>query len=118
MLYTISHFSCCSQFGNTYIDDVRIIARSTLRSFWEARRDSEGALKAWFQEAKQAKWTNPNEIKAVYHNASILKNNRVVFNIAGNRYRLVVRINYKIGIAWIRFAGTHEEYDKINAEEV
>jgi mRNA interferase HigB len=75
-------------------------------------------LKAWFQEAKQAHWSNPNEIKAKYLNASILKNSRVVFNIGGTKYRLVVRINYKYAIVFIRFIGTHEEYDDINAEEI
>jgi mRNA interferase HigB len=109
---------CCSQAGNTYIGDVRIIARGTLGDFWLKHGDSEQPLKAWFQEGKQAEWSNPNEVKANYANASILKHSRVVFNIAGNKYRLVVMINYKSAIVFIRFIGTHEEYDRINPEEI
>ncbi len=97
---------------------MRILARGTLKDFWLNNSDSEQPLKAWFQEAKRAKWNNPNEIKAEYGTASILKINRVVFNIRDNKYRLVVRINYKYGRVLIRFIGTHKEYDKINAEEI
>ena len=97
---------------------MRVIARKPLIKFWERNKDSEQPLKAWFQEAKRARWNSPNEIKAQYASASILRNERVVFNIAGNKYRLVVRINYKIGIVYIRFIGTHSEYDRINAENV
>ncbi len=117
---TVSDFSyfCCSQVGNNYIEDVRIIARGTLREFWLKNGDSEQPLKAWFQEAKRAEWSNPAEIKANYASASILKQGRVVFNIRDNKYRLVVKINYKYGWVFIRFIGTHKEYDKINAEEL
>jgi len=80
--------------------------------------DAEQPLKAWFQEAKRANWKNPNEIKTQYAQASILKSHRVVFNIAGNKYRLVVRINYDFGMAYIRFVGTHKEYDNIDAETI
>ena len=111
-------FFSCSQVGNTYIGDVRIIARKTLRDFWVKCGDSEQPLKAWFQEAKQAKWNNPNDIKAKYLSASILKHGRVVFNIGGGKYRLVVRVNYKYALVYIRFIGTHEKYDDINAEEI
>jgi len=97
---------------------VRIIARGTLRDFWLKNSDSEQPLKAWFQEAKRAQWSNQNEVKANYANASILKHSRVVFNIAGNKYRLVVMINYKIAIVFIRFVGTREDYDSINPEEI
>jgi len=97
---------------------VRIIARGTLREFWLKNSDSEQPLKAWFQEAKRAEWSNPAEIKANYATASILKQGRVVFNIRDNKYRLVVKINYKSGWVFIRFIGTHKEYDKINAEEI
>jgi mRNA interferase HigB len=117
VLYDFAFFRC-SQVGNTYIGDVRIIARGTLRDFWLKHGDSEQPLKAWFQEAQQAEWSNPSEVKANYANASILKHGRVVFNIAGNKYRLVVMINYKSAIVFIRFIGTHEEYDRIDPEEI
>ena len=99
---------------------VRIIARSTLRKFYEIPncRDSEEPLKAWYHEAKRANWSSWADIKEKYGNASILKNNRVVFNICGNKYRLVVKINYDAQIIFIRFIGTHKEYDNINAEEI
>lgn len=95
-----------------------IIAKKTLREFWEKHPDSEDALKAWHAEAKAAGWQNPAEVKAQYGNASILKNNRVVFNIHGNKYRLIVKINYAASIVLIRFVGTHKEYDAIDAETV
>lgn len=97
---------------------MRIIARSHLRAFWERHRDAEQPLKAWFAEAKKASWRNPNEIKEQFASASVLQNQRVVFNIAGNKYRLVIRINYGTQIAYIRFIGTHSEYDNGNAEEI
>jgi mRNA interferase HigB len=94
---------------------VRIIAKSTLRDFWIIHRDCEEQLKSWYDEAEKSNWISPNEIKLDYPSASILQDNRVVFNIKGNSYRLIVKINYKFGIVWIRFIGTHGEYDKINA---
>ncbi|MDD2451497.1 MAG: type II toxin-antitoxin system HigB family toxin [Dysgonamonadaceae bacterium] len=99
---------------------MRIIARKTLKEFWEKSEyaDSEQALKAWFDEASQAKWQTPNDIKAQYKSASILRDSRVVFNIHGNKYRLIVKINYDLGVIYIRFAGTHKQYDKIDANEV
>lgn len=98
---------------------MRIIAKRTLREFWESASqyvDSEEPLKAWYREAKQANWQTPADVKAQYCNASILKNSRTVFNIAGNKYRLVVEINYSIQIIFIRFIGTHQDYDKIDVE--
>lgn len=99
---------------------MRIIARKTLKEFWEQPEyaDSEQALKAWFDEASQAKWQMPNDIKVQYKSASILKDSRVVFNIHGNKYRLIVKINYDFGVIYIRFVGTHKQYDKIDANEV
>jgi mRNA interferase HigB len=96
----------------------RIIAKKTLRDFWERHSDCEQYLKTWFETAKLSEWKNPNEIKQTYANASILKNNRVVFNISGNSYRLVVKFNYEKQWAFIRFIGTHNEYNKINAETI
>jgi len=97
---------------------MRVVAKKALREFWEKFPDTENALKTWFAEAERAKWSTPAEIKARYPNASILRGNRVVFNICGNKYRLVVKINYKFGIVLIRFMGMHKEYDAIDAEAV
>ena len=93
-----------------------MIAKSTLRDFWITHNDCEEQLKSWFNEAEKSNWISPNEIKMDFPSVSILQGNRVVFNIKGNSYRLIVKINYKVGVAWIRFIGTHGEYDKINAE--
>ncbi len=99
---------------------MRVIAVSTLKAFWEqsAYRDAEQPLKAWFEEASKAEWLQPSDIKAQYGNASILKNRRVVFNIKGNDYRLVVAFSYKLQIAYVKFVGTHAQYDAIEAETV
>jgi len=99
---------------------MRIIAKRTLREFWEepAHRDAEQPLKAWYAEAKNATWRTPADIKEKYGNASIVGNNRVVFNIAGNKYRLVIEFHYNRGIGYVRFIGTHEEYDRIAVEVV
>lgn len=80
--------------------------------------DSAQQLKSWFQETSNAEWKNPNEVKELYPSASILNDNRIVFNIKGNKYRLIVRINYHYQMIWIRFIGTHADYDKMNATEI
>jgi len=90
----------------------------TLKSFWKEHPDAESPLRAWYTEARKADWRNPQDIKAAYRTASILRNNRVVFNVKGNTYRLVVAIKYEFRVGYIRFIGTHAEYDKIKAEEV
>ena len=97
---------------------MRVIAKKTLRDFWEAHADAQAALEAWYDDAKRATWASPADIKAVYANASILPNNRVVFNIKGNTYRLVVAINYAYGIVYIRFIGHHQAYNKIDAATI
>lgn len=97
---------------------LRIISKKILRDFWETHADSEQQLKSWFHETCNAEWKNPNEIKKEYPSASILNNDRIVFNIKGNKYRLIIRINYDYHMVWIRFIGTHSEYDKINANEI
>jgi mRNA interferase HigB len=97
---------------------LRVIAKKTLRDYWEKHPDCEQQLKAWYQEAEDAYWKGPNEIKRDYPAASILENNRVVFNIKGNHYRLIVKINFSYGMLWIRFVGTHAEYDKIDATKI
>ncbi|MDF9829999.1 type II toxin-antitoxin system HigB family toxin [Parabacteroides sp. PF5-6] len=97
---------------------MRVIAKKILREFWEAHADCEQQLKAWFQEAGNAAWKTPAEIKREYPSASILQANRVVFNIKGNDYRLIIKVNYAYQVIWIRFIGTHGEYDKVNANEI
>lgn len=97
---------------------MRIITKRTLQDFWQRNPGAEQMLKAWYHEAIQANWKTPDDIKDKYGNASILADNRVVFNICGNKYRLIVKIMYRIGWIYIRFIGTHKEYDKINAEEI
>lgn len=89
-----------------------------MREFWLVHAGTEQQLKSWFQETSNAEWKTPNDVKKEYPNASILNNNRIVFNIKGNTYRLIVRINYSHQMIWIRFIGTHAEYDKINANEI
>ncbi len=97
---------------------MRIIARRTLREFWEKHRTAEQPLKSWFREASQASWKTPEDIKSRYRPASFLKGNRVVFNMGGNKYRLIVHANYNFGILYIRFVGTHAEYDRIDPEHI
>lgn len=97
---------------------VRVISIKKLKDFWLKHRDAEQQLKAWFAEAKKSDWRKPADISRLYKTASFLKNKRVVFNIKGNDYRLIVAINYNHKIVYIRFIGTHNEYNKINAEEI
>lgn len=99
---------------------MRIIAKSTIKKFWEnpAYRDSQAPLESWYEEVSEANWSAPQEIKDQYRNASICGNNRVVFNIGGNKYRLVVEVQYQAEIAWVKFIGTHVQYDQINVEDV
>ena len=94
---------------------MRVISRKTLKDFRERHGDSEQPLKAWSHETKHADWKTFNDIKARYRSADLLPGNRVVFNIKGNTYRLIVRIHFNTGIAFIRFIGTHANYDKIDA---
>jgi mRNA interferase HigB len=97
---------------------MRIIAKKTLRDFWEHHPDAQQVLKAWYHDAKQATWKTPSDIRQTYATASIVANNRVVFNFKGNTYRLIVAINYEFGIVYIRFVGTHQEYDQVDAATV
>jgi len=97
---------------------VRVLSKKALREFWLKHSDCEQQLKSWYEEASEAHWKTTNDIKREYPSASFLENNRVVFNIKGNKYRLIVRINYKYGIVWIRFVGTHATYDKIDATTI
>jgi mRNA interferase HigB len=88
---------------------LRVVAKKILRDFWEKHEDCEQQLKSWFREVQKAEWKNPNEIKTEYPSASILNVNRVIFNIKGNNYRLIVKISYEFEMVWIRFIGTHAE---------
>jgi mRNA interferase HigB len=97
---------------------VRIIARRTLREFWEKHADAEPPLRAWFHDARKADWHSPADVKSVYTNASIGGDDRVVFNIGGNKYRLVVAVNYRYRICYVRFVGTHNAYDRIDVATV
>jgi len=97
---------------------VRVVAVATLRAFWLQQPDVEQPLKAWFEEASKASWTQPSDIKVQYRSASILKNRRVVFNIKGNEYRLVVAIAYHLQIVYVKFIGTHKQYDAIDAHTI
>lgn len=96
----------------------RIFAKSTLRAYWELYPDSEQYLKTWYDTAKNANWESPQDVKLTYANASILKKSRVVFNIKGNTYRLVAKFNFEKQWVFIRFIGTHAEYDMIDANTI
>ena len=97
---------------------VRIIAKRTLGTFWNRYPRARGPLEAWHQEVIHADWTSPSELKAQFRSPSVLQGSRAVFNIAGNQYRLVVKINYAYRIVYIRFVGTHQEYDQIDVHTV
>ena len=97
---------------------MRIISKKILREFWGVHSDAEQSLKAWHAKTKLAEWKTSSDIKTDYRNASFIANNRVIFNIKGNTYRLVVAVNYDFGIIYIRFVGSHKEYDKIDATTI
>lgn len=97
---------------------MRIIKPKTLSDFWVRHPDAEMPLKAWLEFVTLAQWKKPADVKADYGNASIVANNRVVFNIKGNDYRLVVKFHYNTQIGYIRFVGTHREYDNIDVETI
>jgi mRNA interferase HigB len=97
---------------------MRIISKKVLKDFWEREPAARAALQSWYAEAKNAEWSSPADVKARYGTASILQDGRVVFNICGNKYRLVVWINYHFFTIYVRFVGTHREYDKIDAQTI
>ena len=97
---------------------MHLISRQTLKQFWDKHPDVEGALKAWVKEVEHAEWSTPNDIKARYRSADPIGDNRVVFNIKGSDYRLVVKVHYNTKVVFVRFVGTHAEYNKINAETI
>ena len=97
---------------------MRVIALSRLREFWGKHPLAETPLRAWYAEASRVQWKNPADVKSAHRNASFLPNNRVVFNIKGNDYRLVAAVHYNRGIMFVRFVGTHVEYDRIDAATI
>ena len=96
----------------------RIFSKSTLKAFWEIHPDAEQYLKTWYDTAMSAEWKPPNEVKKTYANASVLKDNRIVFNIMGTSYRLIVKFNFEKQWIFVKFIGTHIEYDKIDANTI
>ena len=96
----------------------RIVAKRTLKEFWEDHPSSKTYLETWYETARKADWKTPEDIKNFYSTVSILKNSRIVFNIKGNDFRLVVKIQYVKSWIFIRFIGTHEEYDNIDADTI
>lgn len=97
---------------------MRVVTRRTLKEFWGKHPDAKQPLDAWYHDARRETWKTPNDIKSRYNNVSIIANNRVVFNIKGNSYRLIIVIHYDTGIVYIRFVGTHQQYDRIDARTV
>ena len=96
----------------------RIFAKSTLREFWERFPDSEQYLKTWYNTAMNSDWKSPADVIQTYADASILKNSRIVFNIEGNSYKMITKLNYEKQWIFIRFIGSHKEYDKIDADTI
>lgn len=101
-----------------YTTVMRVYSKSTLRDFWEGHRDAEQPLKTWYSLVRGAEWNSPADVKQRYPGASILQNNRVVFNIKGNDYRLVAALHYDTQRVFVRFVGTHKDYDVIDAETI
>lgn len=97
---------------------MRIIAKKTLREFWKRHQDAEQALRSWYDIAKKENWNSFNEIKLQFKNASIVGNDRIIFNIKGNSYRLVVKVDFNWKVMFIKFIGTHKEYDKRNVKNI
>jgi mRNA interferase HigB len=97
---------------------MRVISKKPLREFWEKHNDAKDALQAWYEDALRSEWRTPQDVKQRYGNASIIASNRIIFNIKGNDYRLVVKVHYDRGQIYIRFVGTHREYDDITAETI
>ncbi|MCW5921178.1 MAG: type II toxin-antitoxin system HigB family toxin [Saprospiraceae bacterium] len=97
---------------------MRVIAVKTLKHYWEKHPEAEGALLSWHEEVSEAMWETPNNLKEQFGNASLVGSKRVIFNIHGNKYRLIVDIEFKFKIVFIVWFGTHKEYDQIDAKTV
>ena len=97
---------------------MRIIAKSTLRDYWIVNKNAEQALLSWYKIANKAKWSNFNEVKQQFGTCKVVGNDRIIFKVKGNNYRLIIKISFENQLIWIRFIGTHSEYDLINAKEI
>ena len=97
---------------------MRVLSKKTLKTYWTIHQDCEQQLKTWYKESEEANWKNPNDIKRYYPSTNFLEDCSVVFNIKGNKYRIMVSVNYDFGIVCIRFVGTHAAYEKINASKI
>ena len=97
---------------------MRMIALRTLKQFWKKHPDAEHPLRQWYDDVRRADWKTPQELRVAYASASVISSDRVVFNVKGNAYRIIVRINFHYRIMYIRFIGTHAEYDQVNVKEV
>lgn len=96
-----------------------IIARSALRIFWERHAGAEIPLRVWYAQVKQARWRGPQDVKSMFgRNVDFVGDNRIIFDIGGNKYRLVAHVHYPLGRVLIKFVGTHSEYDRIDPEQV
>ena len=113
-----TNFNLLPQWDLIYVSTMHIISRRTLRAFWQVHADSEQALRAWYQEAKAARWADTTDVKARYPSADFVAGNRVIFNIKGNSYRLILAFDYQRHLGWIKFIGTHAEYDRIDVATV
>ena len=102
----------------TYYICMRVVAKKTLKEYFEKNAESKQTLLIWFKEVNNGKWKNHNEMKETFSSLSIIPNERIVFNIKGNKYRIVAKVNYDYQILWIRFVGKHAEYDKIDATKI
>lgn len=99
---------------------MRIISVGTLKAFWEIpqHRDAEQPLRTWVRVVRAASWADPTAIKRMFNSADMLGNGRVVFDIGGNKYRLIARVNFHYGVVYVRFIGTHREYDGVDARTI
>ncbi|MCU0444784.1 MAG: type II toxin-antitoxin system HigB family toxin [Microscillaceae bacterium] len=97
---------------------MRIIAKSTLKKFWEINPQAENPLNLWYKIVEDAQWVSPNDVKQSFGNASMIGDNRIIFNIKGNDYRLITEINYKFKIVFVIWIGTHHDYNKIDAKTI
>lgn len=112
-------FPLVPRLGTCYIMPMQIIAKSTLRQFWERHNQAETPLKTWYAMVDKAEWNGPADVKVMFGaNVDFVSDNRLIFDIAGNKYRLIVHVAYSYRRVLIKFIGTHKEYDQINPETV
>lgn len=117
-LYNDLKWEHCTCYHNGTVLYMRVVAKKTLREFWARFPDAEQPLLAWYREVVNENWSQPADVKAKYKSVSVLKSGRLVFNIKGNDYRLIVKVHYNTKVVFVRFVGTHVEYDAIDAEQV